>query len=49
MKQFICALALLALGACNTVQGAGEDISAGGQVITETAEDADAAIKKSTY
>ena len=49
MKPFICALALLALGACNTVKGAGQDISAGGQVISETAEDADTAIKNSTY
>jgi entericidin B len=32
-------LAALALAACNTVAGAGEDIEAGGEAITEAAED----------
>lgn len=34
-------LSVLALGACNTVQGAGEDISGAGQAITGTAQDAE--------
>lgn len=29
--------ALLALSACNTVQGLGEDVSAGGEAMTDTA------------
>jgi predicted small secreted protein len=29
--------ATLMLGACNTVQGAGRDLSAAGQVVTESA------------
>jgi predicted small secreted protein len=33
--------ALLALAACNTVEGAGEDISGAGSAISNTAEDAE--------
>lgn len=32
--------AAVALAACNTVEGAGEDIQAGGRAIDEAAEDA---------
>lgn len=32
-------LVLLAGAGCNTIEGAGEDIEAGGKVISETAED----------
>jgi len=34
-------LSLLALGACNTIAGAGEDIEAAGEAVSETAEDVD--------
>lgn len=34
-------LGLAVLPACNTFQGAGEDIESAGQAITETAEDAE--------
>ena len=34
-------LALVALSACETVEGAGEDIEKAGQAISNTAEDAD--------
>jgi predicted small secreted protein len=39
---FIMALmaAGLAVSACNTVSGAGEDISSAGSAVTDTAEDA---------
>lgn len=39
-------LALLGLGiftllsACNTIEGAGQDVSAGGELLTETADEA---------
>ena len=43
MKKFIAytsfALATLALTACNTVEGAGKDVEAGGEVIQDTAKD----------
>jgi len=32
-------IALLALAACNTVEGAGEDIQGGGKAISDTASD----------
>jgi entericidin B len=35
----ILAFLLLSLAACNTIAGAGQDIEAGGQAITNTAED----------
>lgn len=42
--RFATALALLlsvgALAACNTMEGAGEDISAGGEKLNDAAEDA---------
>ena len=34
------AAATLALGACNTIAGAGRDVSAAGHAVTETANDA---------
>jgi predicted small secreted protein len=34
------ALALLTLAGCNTIKGAGEDITAGGQAVQEEAADA---------
>jgi predicted small secreted protein len=41
-KVFLMAImaAGLAVSACNTVSGAGEDISSAGAAVTETAEDA---------
>lgn len=43
MKKFLLAALLLtgsfALVACNTVEGAGEDIEAGGDAISDTARD----------
>ncbi|SDB82381.1 entericidin A/B family lipoprotein [Paraburkholderia lycopersici] len=41
-RYFAFALALVAvtLAACNTIAGAGEDISRGGQAITNSAEKA---------
>lgn len=32
-------LALLALAACNTIEGAGEDIQGGGEAISDSAAD----------
>jgi predicted small secreted protein len=34
------AVASLAIAACNTVEGAGKDVSAAGQAVTDTARDA---------
>jgi len=34
------ALASLAVAACNTVEGAGKDVSSAGQAVTDTARDA---------
>ncbi len=40
MTRFLAAAALLAsLAACNTVEGVGRDVSAGGQAITGVASD----------
>ena len=35
-----CAVAALAVTACNTIEGAGKDVSAAGHAITKTASDA---------
>ncbi|MBL8697017.1 MAG: entericidin A/B family lipoprotein [Alphaproteobacteria bacterium] len=35
----LAAVGLLALGACNTVEGAGKDIQKGGEKIEEAAKD----------
>lgn len=44
MKKIFAVLALIgmatALSACNTVEGAGKDIKAGGGAIEDTAQDA---------
>ena len=37
----LSALVLAGLAACNTVQGAGEDVEAGGEAISETAREAE--------
>lgn len=34
------AVASLAIAACNTVEGAGKDVSSAGQAVTDTARDA---------
>jgi predicted small secreted protein len=34
------AVASLAIAACNTVEGAGKDVSAAGKAVTDTARDA---------
>lgn len=39
INAVILSLAVLALGACNTISGAGEDLSAGGEAISDTAQD----------
>ena len=39
MKLVATFVALLTLVACNTIGGAGEDIQAGGEAITDTAEE----------
>ncbi len=42
MKQLITLFLLLSLGGlngCNTIEGAGKDISRGGEVVTDTAKD----------
>lgn len=49
MKPFVLLIAVLALGACNTIKGAGQDIAAGGATIAETAEKADEALQQTTY
>ena len=36
----IAATASMAIAACNTVEGAGRDVSAAGHAVTETAKDA---------
>lgn len=33
-------LSALVLGACNTIEGAGKDVSAAGHAVTQTAKDA---------
>ena len=35
----IALVSVLALGACNTVSGAGKDVSSAGKAVTKTAED----------
>ena len=37
---FAACLATLAVAACNTVEGAGKDVSAAGQAVTKAAKDA---------
>lgn len=43
MRKFIvlaAAVSALAVSACNTLSGAGRDVSAAGNAVTDTAEDA---------
>ncbi len=43
MRKFIvlaAALAAVSVAACNTVSGAGKDVSAAGHAVTDTANDA---------
>lgn len=43
MRKFMLLLAgaaSLAIAACNTVEGAGEDVSAAGEAVADTARDA---------
>jgi predicted small secreted protein len=35
----IALVSVLALGACNTISGAGKDVSSAGKAVTRTAED----------
>ncbi|MEO0981098.1 MAG: entericidin A/B family lipoprotein [Pseudomonadota bacterium] len=47
MKKLFLALgAVSMLGACNTVAGIGEDISAGGRVITDASDDVEEQIDR---
>ena len=42
MPKFVLAmLAILTLAACNTMQGAGQDVSAAGDALTEEATEAE--------
>ena len=42
MPKFVLAmLAILTLAACNTMQGAGQDVSAAGSALTEEATEAE--------
>jgi predicted small secreted protein len=36
---FLAGAAALAVAACNTVEGAGRDVSAAGEAVSETAQD----------
>jgi len=40
MTGFLVVSCVLALSACNTVAGAGEDVSSAGSAVTDTANDA---------
>ncbi|WP_297691606.1 entericidin A/B family lipoprotein [Phenylobacterium sp.] len=43
MRKFVILAALaasFAVAACNTVKGAGQDVSAAGQAVSQTAQDA---------
>ena len=40
-KSALALIALLALAACNTMQGAGRDVSAAGNALTDEAQDAE--------
>jgi predicted small secreted protein len=37
---FMAACAAIAVAACNTVEGAGKDVTSAGQAVTDTARDA---------
>lgn len=39
MRNIIIIAATFALAACNTISGAGEDVSSVGKAVTKTAED----------
>lgn len=39
MKYFLLSLMTFLLAACNTIHGVGEDIEAGGNAISESAEE----------
>lgn len=49
MKKFLFAaaslIALQSLSACNTIEGIGKDVKAGGEVVEETARDVKEEIK----
>ena len=42
---FAAAILALAVTGCNTMRGAGEDVEAGGEAVSETAEDTEEAIE----
>ena len=46
MKPWMLVAALFAFSACNTVRGAGEDVSAAGNVVSNTAEKVEAEIEE---
>lgn len=48
MKPWILIAALFAFSACNTVRGAGEDVSAAGNVVSNAAEDVEREIEEDT-
>lgn len=48
MKYIVLPLAFLALAACNTVRGAGEDVAATGNIVSNAAEDVEAEIEQDT-
>jgi len=40
-KMVLALVAVLALSACNTMQGAGQDVSAAGSALTDEAQEAE--------
>ena len=48
MKYLALAVVIAALSACNTVRGAGEDVAATGNAVSNAAEDVEAEIEEET-
>ena len=48
MRIFAVIAAVLALGACNTVAGAGEDVSAAGNIVENAAESTEVQLEQAT-
>ena len=48
MKPWIVLIGFFALSGCNTIEGAGRDIAAGGNIISNAAVDAEEEIERET-
>ena len=48
MKYFVVLAAAIALSACNTVRGAGEDVAATGNIVSNAAESTESSIEQET-